>query len=381
MEYKNKSIHIGQMIISNEIGGAENIVLNLTKMLIKNEIKTTMILNNELYPFFKDICDLNIINIGDVYKYRPFHNIYILLFSLYVREKLIKQISEERIDIIHIHLPITMILFSGIRNRVNAKSIFTIHGVSFINKDSLNPLNLIKNYILIKKFSKCTMYTSACNYFIDFFREYNFINDNYVIIPNGFDFNELNLIKELPLEGSPKLIFLGGTRHAKGGDLLVRSLNIIKDQMPNFKLYILRTIPKNHFIRKYVEDNNLDKEVIFVGYKRPPEYYQYIKSSDIFILPSRTEGIAASLLEAMALGKPIVATNVGGTPELIKQGVNGVLSSINPIDIANNIINLWKNPNQRESISNSNLEQIRIYDWNKIIKQYISLYQCLYSRT
>lgn len=374
----DNKIHVGQMVISNEIGGAERVVLDITKKLVENGIKTSIILNDEISGYFQNIGGLNIINIGRVYKYglrnAYLRNAYLSLYFKFNKEKIIKILLKQHINIIHIHLPMSMALFNEINNAMDVKSVYTIHGVSVIDTKSRNIFDLIKKYVVVYKLSKSDFYTSACRYFIDVFDELGLIENNYTIIPNGVNLSELNDIDEIELEGSFKLLFSGGMRYAKGGDILVKSLDTVKREIPDFRLYILRDIPKNHFIKKYVKNHGLKRNIIFVGYKRPPEYYQYIKSSDVVILPSRTEGIAASLLEDMAFGRPIIATNVGGTPELIKHGINGILTSTDPVDIANSITYLYQNPDVRKKISENNLQDVKSYDWNNIIEDYIKLY-------
>lgn len=377
----DNNMHVGQMLISGEIGGAERVVLDITKKLIENGIKTSIILNDEISGYFQNIDGLNIINIGRVYKYglRNFYlrNAYLILYFKFNKKRIIKTLLKQHIDIIHIHLVMSIALFNEISDIFDVKSVYTIHGVVNVSNIELPNISDLVRYVFeykLSKLSKSYFYTSACRYFIDVFDEMGLIANNYTIIPNGVNLSELNNIDEIKLEGSFKLLFLGGERYSKGGDILIKSLDTVKREIPDFRLYILRDIPESHFIKKYVKNHDLMRNVIFVGYKRPPEYYQYIKSSDVVILPSRIEGIAASLLEDMAFGKPIIATKVGGTPELIKHDINGILTSANPSDIANSIIYLYQNPDVRRKISENNLQSVKSYDWNIIIGDYIKLY-------
>ncbi|NMC58881.1 MAG: glycosyltransferase family 4 protein [Candidatus Methanofastidiosa archaeon] len=378
-------IRVGLVLISNEIGGAETIVLNIAKKLTERSIKTYIITNQEIIKYFKDIKGLETINIGSMYTPK-FSNSYlrngILLFRLLtLKNKVRGQINSSYINIVHIHLPLSMILYKIIKNSINAKSVFTIHGVSHLDGQKLKGINFFKKYFILWLTKDCDYYTSACNYFIDIYKQFGVLNDNYSIIPNGINLDDLSCISDIDLGKSFNLLYSGGPRYAKGGDIAIKALNKIRETIPNIKLYVLRDIPENHFMRKYVKENDLEKNVIFIGYKRPPEYYQYIKSSDIVILPSRTEGIAASLLEDMAFCKPIVATKVGGTPELIKDGINGFLTSVNWEDIAEKVVYLYENPDVRNKISYTNCKYVKRFDWDKIIGQYIYLYKYMIEST
>ncbi|WP_286859132.1 glycosyltransferase family 4 protein [Methanosaeta sp. UBA356] len=375
-------IRVGLVLISNEIGGAETIVLNIAKKLTERSIKTYIITNQEIIKYFKDIEGLETINIGSMYTPK-FSNSYlrngIVLFRLLALKNKVKgQINSNYINLIHIHLPISMILYKIIKDGINAKSVFTIHGVSHLDGQKLKGLNFFKRNFILWLTEDCDHYTSACNYFIDVYKRFGVLNDNYSIIPNGINLDDLSCINDIDLGKSFKLLYSGGSRYAKGGDIVIEALYKIRETIPNIKLYVLRDIPENHFMRKYVKENGLENNVIFTGYMRPPEYYQYIKSSDIVILPSRTEGIAASLLEDMAFCKPIVATNVGGTPELIKDGVNGLLTSVNWEDIAEKVVYLYENRDVRNKISYTNCKYVKRFDWDKIIDLYIDLYKYIH---
>jgi glycosyltransferase involved in cell wall biosynthesis len=76
-------------------------------------------------------------------------------------------------------------------------------------------------------------------------------------------------------------------------------------------------------LRTYVEENNLGQHVTFTGYVENVE--EYLKASDCFVLPSRSEAFGLSLCEAMACGLPCIGTRVGGIPDFVTDGENGLL--------------------------------------------------------
>jgi glycosyltransferase involved in cell wall biosynthesis len=84
--------------------------------------------------------------------------------------------------------------------------------------------------------------------------------------------------------------------------------------------------PSTTSLRAQVEDAGLSPIVRFAGYHS--DVSAVYRESDIIVIPSRSEGLPNVLLEAMALGKPVIATNAGGIPEVIRNGVNGVLVPI-----------------------------------------------------
>jgi len=102
-------------------------------------------------------------------------------------------------------------------------------------------------------------------------------------------------------------------------------------------------------------------------------------ASDIFVLPSLSESFGIVNIEAMASGLPIIATKVGGIPEIIKDGENGFLvEPKNPEQIAERILYLLSNNNIRRSISFNNKEKAKNYSWDLIVNKLIAVYSlCL----
>lgn len=92
-----------------------------------------------------------------------------------------------------------------------------------------------------------------------------------------------------------------------------------------------------------------------------PNVKKFLKNSDISILISDEEGFSNTILEYMSFGLPFLATNVGGIPEAIKDGINGFLVQKNNQKLTENIIKLSTNVNIRKKISNSNLKKVRGY--------------------
>ena len=102
---------------------------------------------------------------------------------------------------------------------------------------------------------------------------------------------------------------------------------------------------------------------------------KYLIASDIFVLSSLTEGFPLCLAEAMAAGLPIIATNVGGIPDIIKDDENGFLvEPKNPKEIAKKVILVIKDDNLRKKISEKNRIESKKYDWKNIVDNLEKIY-------
>ena len=96
-------------------------------------------------------------------------------------------------------------------------------------------------------------------------------------------------------------------------------------------------------LQKKTTEFNISHRLIFEGIRN--NIPDILSAIDIFVLPSLSEGLGLALLEAMATGKPVIGSNVGGIPELIEEGVNGYLvTPANPVQLSEAIIKLALNP-------------------------------------
>ena len=115
--------------------------------------------------------------------------------------------------------------------------------------------------------------------------------------------------------------------------------------------------------------NNIE----FVGQKE--NVGDYLAAFDLFIFPSRHEGLGSVLLDAMDFGLPIIASNVGGIPEIIKHGVNGILVDLNSLDDYYNALkSLFSDTKMRSRMQQSNIEKGKEFSVKTMTDQYIKLY-------
>jgi glycosyltransferase involved in cell wall biosynthesis len=189
--------------------------------------------------------------------------------------------------------------------------------------------------------------------------------DRLIKIYNGVEINK-KLKKQIKKGKKLNLIYVGRLSKEKGVRYLIEAFNkIYNDQL---RLLIVGDGKEREKLEKLAGE-----KIEFLGYRR--ETYSLLNSSDIFILPSLTEGCSISILEAMSLGKPIIATNVGGTPELIQDGKNGLLiSSKDIIALKEAIEKLVKDKKLRDKFGKNNKNKIKEFDIKKVIKKYEKIY-------
>ncbi len=206
------------------------------------------------------------------------------------------------------------------------------------------------------------------------------------VLPNGIDswkFNSLskeNSRKELKIQENEKIIlFVGGLRHVKGARYLIEAMKTIIDREKNARLLIVGDGDEKEFLKDLVKRLNLQEHVNFAG-KIPNENIpEYMVASDIFVLPSLSEGFPVTVLEAMASGLPIVTTDVRGLSEIVKEGENGFLvKPENPGEIAEKVLLILEDTELRERISLSNKEKSKKYSWESVVARLEDVYHSIY---
>jgi len=122
-----------------------------------------------------------------------------------------------------------------------------------------------------------------------------------------------------------------------------------------------------------IKERNLENRFFLAG--SLPEAAQYLKAFDVFVLPSTKEGFPYVVLEAMAAGLPIVASLVGGTPEIIDNGKNGFLIlSKNPKILAERIADILDNPELAEKLSENSKEKVREFGVGRMVEETEKVY-------
>jgi len=122
---------------------------------------------------------------------------------------------------------------------------------------------------------------------------------------------------------TPCIVAVGRLKRLKGHDVLLRALAIVAANGGSFELVLAGNGPERAHLERLTSELSLTDRVTFLG--EVADVSTLFASAHIAVHPSRSEGLSNALLEAMAEGLPVVATTVGGTPEIIQDGVNGLL--------------------------------------------------------
>ena len=172
------------------------------------------------------------------------------------------------------------------------------------------------------------------------------ISNSISINPEEIFFNKDQLINEFNIPSDSIVgVAVGRLVWVKGFDVLVDAMKIVKLIIPNFICLIIGEGPLLSELSDQISKAKLKNNIILAGYHPLSEVHAILKSSDIFIMPSRSEGTPMALLEAAALARPIIASRVGGIPDIVADKVHALLIEPgSPHELAQAIINLSENP-------------------------------------
>jgi len=170
------------------------------------------------------------------------------------------------------------------------------------------------------------------------------------------------------------IISVAELHERKGLKYLIKAMSTIKEKYPNIKLVIVGEGPDRKNLENLIEDLKLENHIILLG--RRKEIPKLLKSSNIFVLPSRREAFGLVNLEAMITPLPVIASKVGGIPEIIKDGETGILvEPENEKELAQALEALISDPKLREKMAEKGFLRVKEnFSAQKMAEKYEKLY-------
>jgi len=180
------------------------------------------------------------------------------------------------------------------------------------------------------------------------------------VMPNGVEIRGRR-----NFEGE-KLVYVGRLTRKKGVEYLISAMRSVKE----VDLLIVGDGPD----RQRLEKMAAGLRVKFIGMVSPDRVYDYLEQAKILILPSFYEGLPNVILEAMSLGVPVIATRVGGIPDLVRQKETGLLVEPGRVDeLAIGIKKLIEDDDLRRRVSKNCLGEVKKYSWDHVVERFENL--------
>ena len=362
---------------SEPFGGAQKYVFDLATSLSRDNFDISVVLGGE-GKLKNDLQEKNIKTIAlsslqrniNIYKeFLAFKDLFFILWK-------------EKPDILHVNSSKAGGLGSFLGRILSIKKIvFTAHGWAFNENRNWVQKFLISyfHWLTIMLAHKTIAVSEAIKKQVDYFP---LVNKKIEVVHPGIKMTNF-LSKEearsvLNILGNKFVIGTIAELHpTKGLNVAIEAISLIKSKdsklFEKLSYYIIGQGEQKEPLEKLIQEKKLDEKVFLLGYK--PEASKYLKAFDLFLLPSLSEALGYVLLEAGLAGLSIIASNVGGIPEIIENNKTGLLfEAKNPEDLVRKIDEI-KNDKGSELSINLNKKIIDQYNFQKMVDETIKVYE------
>jgi len=291
-------------------------------------------------------------------------------------------------DIVHAHHAFTptSLLSIAAAKKLGIPAILTNHTIFLISDAGY--LWVPTSYILfpfrryISKADRVIAVSKTAAEFIGHFTT----QERIIVIPNGVDIDRFRPIDSdaanssafFVTEKDPTILYVGRLVHRKGVHILLRAMPYVLEAFPRAQLLIAGNGYMYGFIKLLIKRLNIEDNVKLLGFVPDKELPELYNLSDVFVLPSLySESFGITLLEAMASGKPIVASKVGGIPEVVENGWTGILVRRgNEKDLADAIIKILTDHSLAETLASNARKLVEErYSWSIVTEEIESVYK------
>ncbi|MFA5022557.1 MAG: glycosyltransferase family 4 protein [Patescibacteria group bacterium] len=373
-----KKTKILYLITQSEWGGAQRYIFDLANNLSKDQYEVLVAAggNEELFQNLKQIGITTYWLKNLVREINPVKD----LKAYQEIKKLLRQIQP---DILHLNSSKAGVVGAIAGNQAKIKKIiYTAHG--FVFNEPMPKWKKIF-YIWAEKFS--ARYKDAIICVSEFDRqsgtENKIINENKLItINNGID--EINFLDKKIAQEKLNLpqnkIIIGTIANfylTKGLNYLIAAAQIVVQKNPDIIFQLIGFGQLENQLRVQIKELNLENNFFVLNGKEMNGNGKiYLKAFDLYVLPSVKEGFSYTILEAMQAGLPIIATKVGGIPEMINDNINGLLvKPADPNTLAQAIIDLLENKKLADQLgSQAKIDADKKFSLEKMTKETEKVY-------
>jgi len=316
---------------------------------------------------------------------------FILGAMVWIFFKSLRTIKKEKIELIHAQGFLSGILCYWLSKLTKIPYIITIQSADFSvyhHKLNIKPIT-----VLYEKMEKAIFVNAKYCHAISKHLENHLLKygtKKTIVIPNGVDTkkfvpdpDKLSTRKKLGFDTQNLISCVSRLEHKNGTHDLIAAAYILSRANIDFKLIICGSGSQKEELEKMIENFGLKDKIFLLGSVLYDKIPGYVAASDIFIRPSLAEGFGNVFVEAMSAGAAVIGTPVGGIPDFLKDGINGLFCEPgNPKDIAEKIKKLITDKNLAQKIIAGGLKTAREeYDWIGIAQRVRNLYSQVLSES
>lgn len=352
-----RRINLLHVVCNNEFNGTERYVVDLAKHLNKEEFN--VIVATPMKGPLSDILKENNIKEAVYNNGKKYYYSFKGLLNLY------RIMKSNKIDIVHANAkfqPCIAAMFAGVKLKVETR-----HGI-FYSLKQLEKLSFLRKVYEYSKQLFVDDFIATSENDRDTLIKYFKINPGKIsVLYLGIDFdNMLNrsngLFKYIAGKNNNEFIIghIGRLTFQKAQEYLLEAFKIINEKYPFTRLVIVGKGENEEKLKQYLSENNLTDKVIFKGFIK--DIYREMQTYHVHVLTSRYEGTGYVNLEAMALGVPIITSNVGGATNFFTSGYDSIITNVeDPVSTSKAIEQLISNEEFRHNLITNAFETVKKY--------------------
>jgi glycosyltransferase involved in cell wall biosynthesis len=338
-----KVLHLGQAI-----GGIDVYIRNICKYL-PNDFEFVIIRGDadNSKPFFNIDKQL-------IFEYKiPLYRRISIINDVKSICQAIKIVKTEKPDIIHAHSAKGGLVGRIVGAVTGTKTLYTPHAFSFLSSKSW----LIRwIYKLVERGTRFKTILLACSESekIMAINQVGYKNGNALVWSNSVPDASLTYNSNDKFNQS-FVCTIGRPSYQKNTTFLIEVVKKVVQEIPDFKLFILGVghhSPELDLVKKKIDSLSLHENVVLKPWVNQKEVFKYVSSSKFYISTAKYEGLPLSIIEAMSLGKAIIASDVPGNVDCVKHDTNGFLLPLEVNVFAEKIIDLWFDNDKRVNFGN-----------------------------
>ncbi|NMB57381.1 glycosyltransferase family 4 protein [Candidatus Beckwithbacteria bacterium] len=328
------------------VGGGIVHIKNLTKYLKKNYSCEILIFSQPFPSFFA----------------RLLYNFWIIPVVIYNHIK-------NPFDLIHAHAYSPAIPAKILSLILKKPVVYTIHGCNNLDLVKMNLRKKTLIYFLENYFLTQIKYDAQITVAANFL-QYPNVNNKIYVISNGVN-DKKDFVKQFNHD-KKIILFVGRLEKIKGLEILFKALHNFPFA---FELRIIGEGQEKENLVALSKTLKIDKMINFLGKKIGIDLEKEYKNSDLFILPSLSEGFPLTILEAMSFKLPVLATKVGANPDMIENNKTGFLVEPNKInDLRKKIVWIFTNFKKATFVGEKAFLYVKNYSWEKMAEKTYQIY-------
>jgi len=306
-------------------------------------------------------------------------------YELVLASKLVDVVKHEKLDILHVHYAIPHASAA-----ITAKDILATHGIHIPVVATLHGTDITLvgkdpafEPVISYSINRCDAVTAVSHSLRTDTYKHFAINEGIIVVPNFVCIEKLSentkevdvLRKTYAPNGEKILSHTSNFRPVKRIEDVIKIFAQVRSKMA-CKLLLVGDGPDRYKAENLCRELKVCADVVFLGKLKNPTEVLHI--SDVFILPSETESFGLAALEAMALRVPVVATNTGGIPEVVEDGVSGFLSNVGDVSkMAKDTLHILSDETTLQKFKLQALKKAEEFNIKAILPQYIEIYKSL----